>query len=78
MDHPKRGRAVIINNMNYADVRQRPEREESINDASAMEMLLQSLQFTPVTQRSGLKNMVVNDVSSTRLEELIQDGTEVH
>ncbi|XP_048756176.2 caspase-3-like isoform X2 [Ostrea edulis] len=75
MDHRKRGIALIINNMNYADVRQRPEREESIHDASAMENLLEHLMFTPVTQRMGHKNMVVNDVSSKRLEELIQDVT---
>lgn len=75
MDHPKRGRALIINNMNFADVNQRPERDDSIKDATALSNILERLMFEPITQSCGRKEVIVNDVSSTQLERLIQDAT---
>ncbi|XP_061179990.1 caspase-7-like [Saccostrea echinata] len=75
MDHLKRGRALIINNMTYADVRQRPMRDDSIKDASAVANLLENLLFEPVTQSCGKKDIVVNDVTSVHLEKLIRDAT---
>lgn len=75
MDHRKIGRALVINNMRYADRRQRPEREDSIKDASAMTNLLETLSFEPVTRRSvGQKEILINDVSSSQLMDIIKDG----
>lgn len=75
MDHRKIGRALVINNMRYADRRQRPEREDSIKDASAMTNLLETLSFEPVTRRSGgQKEILINDVSSSQLMDIIKDA----
>lgn len=75
MDHRKIGRALVINNMRYANRRQRPEREDSIKDASAITNLLETLSFESVTRRSGgQKEMLINDVSSTQLMDIIKDG----
>lgn len=77
MDHRKIGRALVINNMRYANRRQRPEREDSIKDASAITNLLETLSFESVTRRSGgQKEMLINDVSSTQLMDIIKDATD--
>lgn len=77
MDHNKIGKALVINNMRYADRRQRPEREDSIKDATAMTNLLETLRFEPVTQRSGgQKEMLISNVSSSQLMDIVKDATD--
>ena len=77
MDHPKRGKALVINNMRYADKRQRPEREDSIKDATAIASLLERLKFEPVKTKTGhQEEILIHNLSSTKLMELLKDGRE--